>query len=59
LNAEVVNLRTRKAEARRHADEAKQMALEQLERSCKDNEEAAVIKMERDELLQRDAVARQ
>jgi hypothetical protein len=35
------------------------MALEQLERSRKDDEGAVVIKTERDELLQRDAVARQ
>jgi hypothetical protein len=34
------------------------MALEQLERSRKDDEVVATIKMERDELLQRDAVAR-
>jgi hypothetical protein len=34
------------------------MALEQLERSRKDDEEAATIKKERDELLQRDAAAR-
>jgi hypothetical protein len=46
-------------EARWHADEAERMALEQLERLCKDDEEATTIKKERDELLQRDAVARQ
>jgi hypothetical protein len=34
------------------------MALEQLERSRKDDEEAAAIKMKRDELLERDAVSR-
>jgi hypothetical protein len=33
------------------------MALEQLERSRKDNEEAVAIKKERDKLLQRDAAA--
>jgi hypothetical protein len=54
----VVNLQTREVEARRHADEAERMALEQLERSHKDDEEAAAIKTERDELLQRDAVSR-
>jgi hypothetical protein len=45
----VVNLWTHEVEDYRYADEAEQMALEQLERSHK---------MERDELLQRDAVAR-
>jgi hypothetical protein len=35
------------------------MALEQLERPRKDDEEATVIKTERDELLQRDAMAHQ
>jgi hypothetical protein len=34
------------------------MALEQLERLRKDDEEATTIKKERDELLQRDTVAR-
>jgi hypothetical protein len=38
-------------EARRHADEAKWMALEQLERSHKDEEEAVAFKTEQDELL--------
>jgi hypothetical protein len=33
------------------------MALEQLERSSKDDEEAVVIRKERDELLQKDVVA--
>jgi hypothetical protein len=33
------------------------MAFEQLERSCKDDEEAVAIRKVRDELLQRDAVA--
>jgi hypothetical protein len=46
---EVTNLWT--YEAHRHADEAEQMALEQLERSRKDDEEAAAIKKEQDELL--------
>jgi hypothetical protein len=35
------------------------MALEQLDRSRKDDEEDAVIRKEWDELLQRDVVARQ
>jgi hypothetical protein len=38
-------------EAHWHADEAKRMSLEQLERLRKDDEEAAAIKKERDELL--------
>jgi hypothetical protein len=33
------------------------MAMVELERSCKDNEEAVAIKKEQDELLQRDVVA--
>lgn len=49
---EAVNLRTHEAEARRQANEAERIALELLERSRKDDEEAAVIKMDRDELLQ-------
>jgi hypothetical protein len=35
------------------------MALEQLERSRKDNEEVMSIRKERDELLQQDAMAHQ
>jgi pyrroloquinoline quinone (PQQ) biosynthesis protein C len=57
LNIEVANLRIHEAEAHRHADDAKRMALEQLERSRKDDEVAAVIQKERDKLLQRDAAA--
>jgi hypothetical protein len=53
----VVNLQTHEVGSHRHADEAKWMALEQLERSCKDDEEATTIKIERDELLQRDVVS--
>jgi hypothetical protein len=34
-----------------HTDEAERMALEQLERSRRDNEEATTIKKEQDELL--------
>jgi pyrroloquinoline quinone (PQQ) biosynthesis protein C len=56
---EAVNLRTHEAKAHRHADEAEQTALELLERSRKDDEEATVIKTEWDELLQQDAVAHQ
>jgi hypothetical protein len=41
---EVTNLRTREAEARRHTDEAERMALEQLERSHKDDKEAMALK---------------
>jgi hypothetical protein len=35
------------------------MALEQLERLCKDDEEASTIKKEWDEVLQRDAMTHQ
>jgi hypothetical protein len=45
------------AEARRHTNETKRMALEQLERSHKDDEEAVAIRKEWDDLLQRDAMA--
>jgi hypothetical protein len=55
----VANLRTREAEARQHTDEAERMALEQLEGSCKDDEEVVAIRKERDELLQRDTMAHQ
>jgi phage terminase small subunit len=46
-------------EACQHTDEAERMALEQLERSRKDDEEAAAIMKERDKLLERDVVTRQ
>jgi hypothetical protein len=47
----VANLWTNEAEACRHTDEAKQMALEKLERSRKDDEEAMMTRKERDEIL--------
>jgi hypothetical protein len=52
----VADLWTCEVEAHRHADKAKQMALEQLERLCKDDEEASTIKKEWDEVLQIDAM---
>jgi phage terminase small subunit len=52
----VANLWTYETEACQHTDEAERMALEQLERSRKDDEEAAAIMKERDELLERDVV---
>lgn len=55
---EVATLRSHEVEARQHTDETKQIALEQLERSPKDDEEAVAVKKERDELRQRDGEAR-
>lgn len=40
-----------------HADEAERIALGHLERSRKDDAEAAVMKKEQDELLQREGEA--
>ena len=58
LTEEATNLRSWVAEARRDADEAKK-AFEALSaRSWKDDEEAARVRKERDELLQKDAKTR-
>jgi uncharacterized membrane-anchored protein YjiN (DUF445 family) len=46
-------------EAYQHTDEVERMALEQLERSRKDEEEAVAIRKEQDELLKRDVVTHQ
>ena len=51
LAAEADNLRSRVAEARRDADEAKKAFEALLPMSWKDDEETARIKKERDELL--------
>lgn len=48
---DVTNLRIQEADARWHADEAEQVALEGLERALKDEEEAIAVKKERDELF--------
>ncbi|XP_066347672.1 uncharacterized protein [Miscanthus floridulus] len=58
LAEEADSLRSRMVEARRHADEAER-AFEALSaRSRKDDEEAAKVRKERDELLRKDAVTR-
>jgi uncharacterized membrane-anchored protein YjiN (DUF445 family) len=46
-------------EAYQHTDEVERMALEQLERSRKDEDEAVAIRKEQDELLKRDVVTHQ
>ena len=59
LAKEAANLRSRVAEARRDANEAKK-AFEALSaRSWKDDKEVARVRKERDELLQKDAETRQ
>ena len=59
LTKEAANLRSRVAEARRDTDEAKKAFKALLARSQKDDEEAARVRKERDELLQNDAETRQ
>ena len=59
LAEEADNLRSWVAEARWDADEAKKAFKALLARSQKDDEEAARVRKERDELLQKDAETRQ
>ena len=58
LAKEAANLRSRLAEAHRDADEAKKSFEALSARSWKDDEEAARVRKERDELLQKDAETR-
>jgi len=55
LTEEAINLRSRVAEAHRDADEAEKAFKALSVRSQKDDEEAAKVRKERDELLQKDA----
>ena len=59
LTEEAANLQSWVAEARRDADEAEKAFVALSVRSRKDNEEAARVRKERDELLQKDAETRQ
>ena len=58
LAEEVANLQSRVAEAHRDADKAKKASEALSVRSWKDDEEAAMIRKERDELLQMDTETR-
>ena len=59
LAKEEDSLRSRVAEARRHADEAERPFEALSVRSRRDDEEAAKVRKERDELLQKDTETHQ
>ena len=58
LIEKATNLQSRVAEARRDADEAEKVFEALSARSRKDDEKAARVRKERDELLQKDAETR-
>ena len=59
LAEEADSLRLREAEARRHEEDTERAFEALLVRAWQDDEEAAKVRREQDELLQRDAETRQ